>query len=349
MIVSEAMAELGNVLYVMTPGAALRLDHDAVRVEADGKTTVRVPLLRLAGIVCFGAIAISPALIERCAEDGRSVVLLDRTGGFRARIEGRTKGNVLLRRAQHLALSDARRPALIARQIAAGKLQNCRQVLVRAAREDATGPDASVLLRAAEFLTGGLARMRTADELNLIRGIEGDGARAYFGAFGAMVREDRASFAPLGRTRRPPRDRMNALLSFLYALLRSECESAAEGVGLDPQVGFLHALRPGRPALALDLMEELRPVLADRLALTLVNRRQVRADGFRLLPGGAVQMDDHTRRTVIAAYQRRKQDVVEHRVMREKLALGLVPHVQARLLARHLRGDLEHYPPYVHR
>lgn len=333
----------------MTPGAALRLDHETVRVEVDGATALRVPLLRLSSLVCFGAISVSPALIERCADEGRSITLLDRNGGFRARIEGSTKGNVLLRRAQHLALSDEARPLEIARQLAAGKLRNCRQLLLRGAREAPDEGDQRRLLRAGEFLTDALVRLRSAREMNVLRGIEGDGARTYFGAFGCMVREDRAAFTPSGRTRRPPRDRINALLSFLYALLRSECESALEGVGLDPQVGFLHTLRPGRPALALDLMEELRPVLADRLALTLVNRRQVRAAGFRELPGGAVYLDDDTRRAVIAAWQQRKSDAVEHRVMREKVPLGLVPHVQARLLARHLRGDLEHYPPFIYR
>lgn len=343
------MFDVGNTLYVVTPGAAIRLDHDTVRVDVDGSTTLRVPLVRLGSIVCFGAIMITPPLIERCADDGRSIVLLDRNGKFRARVEGRTSGNVLLRRAQHLALSDAVKPTEIGRQIAAGKLQNSRHVLLRAAREATDKADRSVLVRAADFITEGLVRLRAAGDLNVVRGIEGDGARAYFQGFGAMVREDRAAFAPSGRTRRPPRDRINALLSFLYALLRSECESALEGVGLDPQVGFLHALRPGRPALALDLMEELRSVLADRLALTLVNRRQVRAVGFRELPGGAVYLEDDTRKTVLGAWQKRKQEMVEHRVMRQNVPLAVVPHIQARLLARHLRGDIEHYPPFLQR
>ncbi|MBF6598897.1 MAG: type I-C CRISPR-associated endonuclease Cas1 [Dehalococcoidia bacterium] len=343
------MTDIGNTLYVTTAGASLRLDHGTVRVEVDGVTTLRVPLLRLAGIVCFGAINVSPWLVERCADDGRSIVLLDRTGRFHARIEGTTKGNVLLRRAQHLALSDGARPTAIARQMVAGKLQNSRHVLLRAARDTTDDGDRAVLVRAGAFLTDGLTRLRDATELNVVRGIEGDAARTYFGAFGAMVREDRATFAPRGRTRRPPRDPINALLSFLYALLRAECESGLEGVGLDPQVGYLHALRPGRPALALDLMEEMRPILCDRLALTLVNRRQLRAAAFRTLPGGAVYLGDEGRREVLAAWQKRKHEEVEHRVMRQKVPLGVLHHVQARLLARHLRGDLEHYPPFVAR
>lgn len=343
------MIDVGNTLYVTTPGAALRLDHDTVRVETDGTTALRVPLLRLSAIVCFASISISPSLIERCAEDGRGIVLLDRNGRFRARIEGPTKGNVLLRRAQHAALSDAEAPVRIARQIAAGKLQNSRHVLLRASRDTQDRGDQAVLVRAAEFLTESIVRLRDAGDLNMIRGLEGDAARTYFRAFGAMVREDRPSFSPSGRTRRPPRDRINALLSFLYALLRSECESALEGIGLDPQVGYLHALRPGRPALALDLMEEFRPVLADRLALTLVNRRQISAAGFRELPGGAIYLDDDTRKTVLGAWQKRKQDVIEHRVMRQKVPFGVVPHIQARLLARYLRGDIAHYPPFLYR
>jgi CRISPR-associated protein Cas1 len=343
------MISVGNTLYVTTPGAALRLDQDTVRVVVDGETTLRVPLLRLSSIVCYGSIAITPPLVERCAEDGRSLVLLDRNGGFRARIEGRTRGNVLLRRAQHLALSHPDQPWRIARQIAAGKLQNSRHALLRSARDAAADEDRAILVRAGEFLTDAILRLRGASDLSVVRGIEGDAARTYFRAFGAMVREDRAAFTPSGRTRRPPRDRINALLSFLYTLLRSECESALEGVGLDPQVGYLHALRPGRPALALDLMEELRSVLCDRLALTLVNRRQVRAGGFRELPGGAVLLDDETRRSVLEAWQKRKQETIDHRVMRQKIPLGVVPHVQARLLARYLRGDLEHYPPFLYK
>lgn len=343
------MLDVGNTLYVTTPGAALRLDYDTVRVEMDGVTTLRVPLLRLASIVCFGSISISPPLIERCADDGRSVVLLDRTGRFRARVEGGTKGNVLLRRAQHLALSDPEAPIRIARQFAAGKVQNCRHVLLRGARDTQDTGDRAALVRAAEFLTESILQFRKAQDLDVIRGIEGDAARSYFRVFGAMVREDRPAFSPSGRTRRPPRDRINALLSFLYALLRSECESALEGIGLDPQIGYLHALRPGRPSLALDLMEELRPVLVDRLALTLVNRKQVTADGFRDLPGGAIYLSDETRKIVLGAWQKRKQEVVEHRVMRQKVPFAVVAHIQARLLARHLRGDIAHYPPFLYR
>ncbi len=343
------MIELLNTLYVLTQGAILHLEHDTVRVQLEGETLARFPLLRLSGIVVLGRVSVSPFLIQRCAEDGRSLAWLDQRGRFVARIEGPTRGNVLLRRAQHLALSDPEQPWRIARQVVAGKIQNSRLVLLRAAREAPGAADRAPLDEAAARLAAILTRLHDLHTLDEIRGAEGEAARAYFGVFGHMVRGDREAFTPDGRTRRPPRDRVNALLSFLYALLRIECIAALEGIGLDPQVGYLHTLRPGRPALALDLMEELRPVLADRLALTLINRRQLRPGHFEALPGGAFQLTDEGRRAVIAAYQRKKEEQLEHRVIKQKLPLGLVPHVQARLLARHLRGDLAEYPPFLSR
>lgn len=343
------MHELLNVLYVQTQGAYLNLDHDTVRVEIEKETRLRAPLVRLSGITVFGQVSISPFLIQRCADDGRSLVWLNRNGRFKARVEGQTRGNVLLRRAQHLALSDADLPSRIARQIVAAKIQNSRQVLLRAAREATDGVDAAALSSEAEHLASILERLGDLTDLNEIRGAEGEAARAYFGVFGHMVRADREHFAPDGRTRRPPRDRTNAVLSFLYALVRSECTAALEGVGLDPQVGFLHTLRPGRPALALDMMEEFRPVLADRLAITLVNRRQLKAEHFEATPGGAVMLNDEGRKAVVLAYQKRKEEEIQHRVLKQKLPIGLVPHVQARLLARHLRGELRDYPPYLAR
>jgi len=343
------MHELLNVLYVQTQGAVLHLEHDTVRVSVDGETKLRAPLLRLGGIVVFGQVTLTPFLIQRCAEDGRSLVWLNRNGRFKARVEGPTRGNVLLRRAQHLALSDRDRTSQIARQIVAAKIQNSRQVLLRAARDLADIDSASPLAMAAEYLARILAQLRTTRGLDEIRGAEGEAARTYFGVFGHMIRGDRPEFILDGRTRRPPRDRANAVLSFLYALVRGECASALEGVGLDPQVGYLHALRPGRPALALDLMEEFRPVLADRLAVTLINRRQLRPEHFENAPGGAVLLTEEGRKTVIVAYQKRKEEEIQHRVLKQRLPIGLAPHVQARLLARHLRNDLKAYPPFLYR
>lgn len=346
------MLELLNVLYVQTQGAVLHLEHDTVRVEVERETRFRAPLTRLSGIVAIGRVSITPFLIQRCAEDGRSLVWLDRNGRFKARVEGPVQGNVLLRRAQHLALSDDRRTAQIARQIVAAKIQNTRQVLLRSARDALTALDGLALSEAAERLAGILRRLQAMEgprSLDEIRGAEGEAARTYFEVFGLMVRGDRASFDVDGRSRRPPRDRTNAVLSFLYALLQSECAAALEGVGLDPQVGFLHSLRPGRPALSLDLMEEFRAPVVDRLALTLINRRQLQADHFEEFPGGAVLLNDDGRRVVVTAFQKRKEEMVQHRVLRQKVPLGLAPHIQARLLARHLRGDLADYPPYLHR
>jgi CRISPR-associated protein Cas1 len=341
------MLELLNTLYVQSQGAVLHLEHDTVRVTVEGEQRFRAPLIRLGGIVVFGQVTLTPFLVQRCAEDGRLLVWLDRNGRFRARLEGPARGNVLLRRAQHLALSDPSRTARIARQFVAAKVQNSRQVLLRAARDALLDEDADALSLAAERLAVSLERLRQAADLDQIRGIEGEAARAYFDVFGHMVRADRASFWPHGRSKRPPRDRTNAVLSLLYALVRGECASALEGAGLDPQVGYLHALRPGRPALALDLMEELRPVLAERLALALINRGQLRAGSFEYKPGGAVLLTDEGRREVLMAYQRRKEREVDHRVPKQRLPLGLVPHLQARLLARHLRGDLSDYPPFL--
>lgn len=343
------MRELLNVLYVMTQGSMLHLDHDTVRVEVEHETRLRVPLLGLSGIVVFGQVSVSPFLIQRCAEDGRNLVWLTRSGRFRARLEGRVRGNVLLRRAQHLALSEPERPHLIARQIVAAKLQNSRHVLLRGAREAPDAADAAALTAVAERIGQVLVRLRESRNLDEVRGAEGECARAYFEVFGSLLRHSRAEFAPAGRTRRPPLDMTNAVLSFLYALLQAECAGAAEGVGLDPQVGYLHALRPGRPALALDLMEELRPVVADRLAITLVNRRQLKPEHFEKQLAGAVLLNDEGRKIVLTAYQRRKEEEVQHRLLRQKVPLGLIPHVQARLLARHLRGDLNNYPPFLYR
>lgn len=343
------MLELQNILYVITQGTVLQLDHDTVRVTVESETVARVPLVRVAGIVMVGRVSATPFLIQRCAEDGRSLAWLDQRGRFKARVEGAVRGNVLLRRAQHLALSDVTRTTSIARQIVAGKLQNTRQVLLRAARETTDGTDQAALDEAAARIASILERLPGIPSLDEIRGAEGEAARNYFGVFGHMVRVDRELLAPDGRSKRPPRDRANALLSFLYALLRGECSSALDASGLDPQIGYLHALRPGRPALALDLMEELRPVIADRLALTLINRRQLGAEAFDGSPGGAMLLTEEGRKQVVRAFQKRKEEKITHRVLGRHVPIGLIPHVQARLLARHLRGDLAEYPPFLYR
>ncbi|MGB3304941.1 MAG: type I-C CRISPR-associated endonuclease Cas1c [Thermomicrobiales bacterium] len=343
------MRQLLNTLYVTKSRAYLHLDHDTVRVEVERELQLQAPLLQLGSIVCFGDVMLSPALMHRCAADGRSIVLLNSNGRFQARIEGPTSGNVLLRRAQHLALSDPARRLEIARSMVAGKIRNGRFILMRAAREAKTIDDQDMLIQAARLHLEILERVATRDDIDILRGDEGDAARIYFTAFSCMVREARGTFGIAERSRRPPRDPMNAVLSFLYTLVRAECTAALEGVGLDPQIGFLHALRPGRPALALDLMEEFRSLFADRLALTLVNRKELKESDFERFDGGAVYLNESGRRTVILAYQQRKENEVDHRVLGGKTPIGLIPHLQARLLARHLRNDLPHYIPYVGR
>lgn len=343
------MIELLNSLFVLTQGSYLRLEHDTVRVEVDGVTRLRAPLIRLGSIVMYGNVSVSPFLIHRCAEDGRSLVWMTQHGRFRARVEGPVHGNVLLRNAQHDALRTTEWRDRIARQFVAAKIQNSRILLLRVARDTNLDHLESHLSTAAERLAASLCELSSISSLDPIRGIEGDAARTYFGVFGFMVRDGSGAFSPDGRSRRPPRDRVNALLSFLYALLRGECAAALDGVGLDPQVGFLHALRPGRPALALDLMEEFRPLIADRLALTLINRRQLNPAHFESTPGGAMLLTEDGRRTVLAAYQGLKERPTQHRLLQEKIPLGLIPHIQARLLARHLRGDLPHYPAFLGR
>lgn len=343
------MHQLLNTLYLTTEGAYLRLDHDTLRIEVERETKLQVPIHHLGGIVCFGDVLVSPAALARCAQDGRFVVFLDRNGRFQARVEGPVSGNVLLRCAQYAAMRDQATTLTIARNVVGGKIQNSRQIVLRAARETDQPDDGNALRQTAEALANVLGRVPLSEDLDHLRGLEGEAARHYFSTFDRMVREDRPTFTMNGRNRRPPTDPVNALLSFLYALLMNDCVAALEGVGLDPQMGFLHALRPGRAALALDLMEELRSVFADRLALTLINRKQVAANQFHARPGGAVHLEDAARKEVIVAYQKRKQEEITHPVLNQKMPLGLVPHVQARLLARVLRGDLEAYPPFLYR
>lgn len=343
------MKQLLNTLYVQTQGSYLRLDHDTLKIDIEGQPAFQIPLHHLGSIVAFGNVLFSPFLIHRCAEDGRSIVWLTQGGRFKARLSGPTTGNVLLRRAQHAALDSEQATLAIARHVVAGKLQNARSVLMRAAREAALADDAEALRAAAQLHAATIRRLPSLARLDEVRGAEGDAAKAYFAVFDRMILTNKQTFAFGGRNRRPPLDPVNALLSFLYGLLRGECVAACEGVGLDPQMGFLHALRPGRPALALDLMEELRAPLADRLALTLINRGQLTADDFVVRSGGAVELTEAGRKTVLTAYQKRKQDEIAHKVVGTNIPFGLVSHIQARLLARHLRGDVASYQPFIQR
>jgi CRISPR-associated protein Cas1 len=341
--------QLLNTLYVTLPDSYLRLDNDTLRVAVEQETKLRVPLHHLQAVVCFGHVGISSPLMHRLAEDGITLVLLDANGRFKARLEGEMTGNVLLRQAQHRAVDNASFTLEAARAVVAGKLKNQRHVLLRGARESKLAEEEAALTRTAQNLAASIRALPQAPSLDALRGIEGEGARNYFGALNLLVRADlRDVFAMDGRSRRPPRDRMNALMSFLYAMWMNDCRSACESAGLDPQLGFLHALRPGRAALALDLLEEFRP-MADRLALTLINRGQVSAGDFALREGGAVLLEGDARKAVVVAYQERKQDALNHPLLAEAVPLGVVPLIQARVMARHVRGEAAGYVPFVMR
>lgn len=339
-----------NTLYVMTPHSYLHLENDTLRVDVEREKKLQVPLHHLGSVVCLGNIMVSPALMHRCADEGISLVLLDGNGRFKARLEGAVSGNILLRQAQHRQAGDAAFALNAARAMIAGKLRNARQVLLRGAREASDETDGKNLTAAATALRASVRNLPLAADLDSVRGIEGDAAKVYFSALNNIVKPDaRNAFTMDGRTRRPPRDRMNALLSFLYSMLMNDCRSALEAVGLDPQLGFLHAVRPGRAALALDLMEEFRAITADRLALTLVNRGQINAGDFAEREGGAVMLEGDARRAVVIAYQERKQEEVTHPLLETKMPVGLLPQIQARLLARYIRGETEIYFPYLSR
>lgn len=338
-----------NTLFVTTDGAYLRKDGQAVAVRIEKETRLRIPLHNLDSIACFGRVSCSPQLMEACAQAGVTISLLSPYGGFRAAIVGFSPGNVLLRRIQYRKSDDEAASCAIAANIVAAKIANCRAVLLRGARETARDEVKQVLTNAADRLALSLQEARRATSLGQLRGIEGDAACQYFSVFNQLVNINDAEFRFVGRNRRPPTDRVNALLSFLYSMLAHDARSACESTGLDAAVGFLHRDRPGRPGLALDLMEEFRPFLVDRLVLSLINRRQVSVVGFAVAPNGAVTMDDKTRRTVLAAYQQRKQDAITHPFLNEKTSVGLLVHLQARLLARCIRGDLDSYPPFLWR
>ena len=335
-----------NTLYVTTQGAYLAREGTNVLVRVEKQTRLRIPIHNLGGIVCFGNVSCSPFVMGLCGQSGVAISFLTEHGRFLARVLGPQTGNVLLRRAQHRMTSDPAQAAELARMVITAKIANARTVLQRARRDhpDRVFPE---LIETVVDRTACLLReLQRPMPLEQIRGTEGEAAKSYFVAFDELILQQKEAFFLHQRTRRPPRDNMNALLSFLYTLLTHDFVAACESVGLDPQMGFLHADRSGRPSLALDLVEELRPMLADRLALSLVNRQQIDPKGFSLRESGGVEMDAATRKTVLVAYQKRKAEELVHPFLQEKMTVGLLPHVQARLLARWLRGELDAYPPF---
>ncbi|MHB9021349.1 MAG: type I-C CRISPR-associated endonuclease Cas1c [Halothiobacillus sp.] len=341
------MHNIQNTLYVMTPNAYAHLENATVRIDIEREKKLQVPLHHIGALVCFGNVMVSPALMHRLADEGKSLVLLDNAGRFKARLEGPVSGNILLRQAHHRQATDDAFTLEIARAVIAGKLKNSRSVIQRGAREANDGTEASQLTRTADNIAASLRATTMASTLDELRGIEGEAARGYFAALNLIVKPTlRARFQLNGRTRRPPLDRFNALISFLYAMLMNDCRAACETVGLDAQLGFLHAVRPGRAALALDLMEEFRAITADRLALTLINRGQITAADFDEREGGAVMLGDKGRRAVVTAWQERKQEEITHPLTDAKIPLGLLPFIQARFMARAIRGEMDGYLPF---
>ncbi len=333
-----------NTIYVTSEGAYCRKDGANIVVEVDKQERGRAPIHVIGGLVCLGRASISPSLMNACTEAGVTISFLTEHGRFLARVEGPRSGNVLVRRTQHRTADDPAKSLVIAKGVVAAKLANQRTVIRRALRDYG---EVAPLTDAEARITHVARRSLAAADIDILRGCEGEGAALYFGAFDAMIRHDDPKFSFKGRTRRPPLDRVNALLSFLYAVLGNDCRGALEGVGLDPAIGFLHADRPGRMSLALDLMEEMRPVLADRLALSLINRRQLAVSDFEESETGAVLLNEAGRKAVLTAFSERKRQVLRHPFLGEDMPLGLVPHVQAQMLARHLRGDMDGYPGFI--
>ncbi|MEA5016746.1 MAG: type I-C CRISPR-associated endonuclease Cas1c [Candidatus Limiplasma sp.] len=341
------MKKLLNTLYVTTPQAYLALDGENVVVQHEDATLGRVPLHTLEGIVAFNYPGASPALLGACAQRGVDICFFTPNNRFLARVCGETKGNPLLRKTQHQWAQDPARQTQAARYLLIGKVYNQKWVIERTLRDHGERVEAQGLRQASQKLSGYLDMLADCGGVDALRGIEAVAASAYFGVFDHLILGDKAHFSFSGRSRRPPLDPVNALLSFCYALLAREVAAALEGVGLDPYIGFMHADRSGRPSLALDMMEELRAPMADRFVLSLLNRRMVDPKAFHFKENGAVLMDDALRRDLLTQWQSRKQEVLTHPYLEEKLPWGMVPHAQALLMSRWLRGDLEGYPPFL--
>ena len=342
------MKKLLNTLYVTTQGAYLSKEGETIAVKIDGKVRTHIPIHTLGGIVCFGVVGLSPKLMGFCAERNVTTSFLTENGYFLAKVQGPVSGNVLLRRQQYRWADDEQISATIARSILVGKIHNSRVVLRRAIRDHGDKVNEIVELeKEARTLKDAMRRLQRETTLNALRGIEGEAANAYFNVFDHLITTQKTDFVFRGRNRRPPMDRVNCLLSFLYTLLLHDIRSALETVGLDPQVGFLHRDRPGRPSLALDMMEEFRAFIADRLCLSMINLGQIRKNDFETTQAGPVLLKEEARKKVLVAYQNRKKDEIMHPFLREKMPIGLMFHIQSQLLARHIRGDLDGYPPFL--
>jgi CRISP-associated protein Cas1 len=341
------MKKLLNVLYVTTPDSYLSLDGENIVIFSEGKEKFRIPIHNIESIVSFGYSGVSPALMGFCMKKGVTICFLDPNGKFLARVSGGVYGNVLLRKEQYRVSTIENECVLIAINCITAKLINSRVVIERGVRDHEQRVDTKALKRVLSTIKNSINSLQNCKTLEKIRGIEGNCSKEYFEVFDELVLIQKDDFFMYNRNKRPPTDNLNTMLSFLYTLLAHDIQSALETVGLDPYVGFLHKDRPGRPSLALDIMEEFRAFFADRLVLSLINRRQVTPKGFTVKESGGVMMNDQTKKDILIAWQKRKQEIITHPFLKEKINTGLLPYVQALLLARYLRGDIEGYPPFL--
>jgi CRISPR-associated protein Cas1 len=341
------MKRLLNTLYINQPDCYLCLERENLCVRQNEEQIAKLPLLNLENIVSFSRSGASPALMEKCAQMGIGLCFMSQSGRFLARVEGAVRGNLLLRKAQYRISDSEELSAAYAAGILQGKLYNTRWVLERAARDHEPRLDAAKLKESSAFIAQCMRAMGADTPLEELRGLEGKAAAAYFAVFDELILCGKPQMAFTTRNRRPPTDPVNAMLSFAYALLANDCRSAIEGVGLDPYAGFLHRDRPGRASLALDIMEELRACFADRFVLSVINRRELNPSDFKRAENGSVRMKDEARKSFLSAWQQRKKESITHPFLKEKIEWGLVPHAQALLLARTIRGDLDSYPPFM--
>jgi len=340
------MKKLLNVLFVTLPDVFVNLDADNVCVKKDEKILLRIPLLNLEQLVLFNYFGATPQLLAACAKRNITVSFLSASGRFLGTFCGESRGNVLLRKEQY-RISDSERTVAFAKNFIFGKLHNQRWVLERALRDHSLRVNTEQLTKTSRFVTEQHRQVLSCNRVDILRALEGNAAHVYFSAFDELILQNKDFFVFKNRNRRPPTDPVNALLSFTYTLLASDCRHALEAVGLDSYVGFLHTDKPGRASLALDLMEELRPHFADRFVLSLINRSEMKETDFETQGSGAVLLSEAARKRFLAAWQQRKKDEINHPFLKEKVEWGLVPYVQALLLARTIRGDLEAYPPFL--
>ncbi len=340
------MKKLQNVLYILTPDSYLFCQNETIAIKIGGIEKVRIPSHTIESIVCFGNTTVSTPFIQFCGQRGIGLTFLSEYGRFYGRVNGPASGNVLLRKKQYELLSEDKYPLQLVSNILLAKLLNSKNLLMRAAREHSQIESADELREASSRITNIAKKISEADNIDSLRGLEGVAANEYFGVFDHMIKANKEDFKFTKRTKHPPEDNINSLISFLYTLLKNDVQSALEAVGIDPAAGFLHTLRPGRPSMALDLMEELRASVCDRLAISLINLKEIKGDDFSVEPSG-IKLSDKARKVVINAWQKRKQEEITHPFLEEKIPIGLIPFAQAQLLARNFRGDLDQYPPFI--